>query len=254
MGYASRVSYRCKGIKLMYTLYYGDCLLELNKVKDNSIDLIFLDLPYGTTQNKWDIVIPFKPLWEQLRRVVTPTGNIIFTATQPFTSHVVLSNQDWYRYDWIWKKTIGSGQMNVKRQPMRLHETILVFYRQFGIYNEQKTKGKPYKITRNAVYANQTYGSQKEHTKENDGFRHAQSVVEISNPRIKGGHPTEKPLALLEYILNTYSDIGMTVLDPTMGRGTTGVAAKRLGRNFIGIEKDLFWFSKAEERITTNDI
>lgn len=242
------ISYRSKGFN-MTTLYNGDCLVELTNVKDKSVDLIFADLPYGTTQNKWDIIIPFVPLWNHFTRIITECGNIVFTATQPFTSHVVLSNPAWYRYDWVWKKTIGSGQMNVSRQPMRLHESVLVFYPTFGVYNEQKTVGKPYKINRPAVYAHGTYGSQKEHTKENDGFRHAQSVVEVSNPRIKNGHPTEKPEALMELIIRMYSNEGMTVLDPTMGRGTTGVVARKLNRAFIGIEKDTMWFTKATERI-----
>lgn len=233
----------------MMNLYYGDCLVEMQKIEDKSVDLIFADLPYGATQNKWDIIIPFDALWEQFKRIAKPTTPFIFTATQPFTSQLVLSNPAWFKYEIIWKKTIGSGQLNIKRRPLIVHESVLVFYQNFRTYNEQLTTGTPYKIKRSAVYANETYGGQKEHNKVNDGTRHAKSVIEIANPRIKGGHPTEKPVELMEYIIRTYSNVGDIVLDPVMGRGTTGIAAANLQRNFIGIEKELLWYNKAAERI-----
>lgn len=205
-----------------------------------------------TTNNKWDVVIPFKPLWENIKRVLKPRGLVVLTSAQPFTSQLILSNPDWYKYDIIWKKAIGSGQLNIKRQPLRMHENILIFYDKPGTYNEQKTKGTPYKITRKALSFSGTYGKQRNNTTINNGYRHATSVIEISNPRVKNGHKTEKPIKLMDYLIKCYSNEGDTVLDFAMGRGTTGISCLHNNRNFIGIEKELEWFNKAIERINVN--
>ncbi len=233
------------------TLHKGNCLDKMNEIEDGSIDLIAVDPPYGTTQNKWDIVIPFNPMWWHIKRVLKPKGTAVFTTAQPYTSQLIISNPEWFRYDLVWQKTIGSGQLNINRQPLRMHESILVFYDKFGTYNEQKTEGTPYSINRKAEAFEGSYGQQRNHEKHNDGYRHAQSVIKISNPRIKGGHKTEKPVELMEYIIKTYSNEGDNVLDFAMGYSTTGIACLNLNRNFIGIELTETWFNKASKRIET---
>lgn len=232
-----------------FILINGDCLEEMYKIKDNSIDLIAVDLPYEITQNPWDNIIPFKPMWDNFKRILKDNSAVVLTASQPFTSKLVMSNLDWFKYDIIWEKTIGSGQLNINKQPLRVHESVLVFYNTQPIYNEQKTEGVPYKIKRNAKYNNESYGKQRPNEKNNDGYRHARSVITIANPRIKSGHPTQKPIALFEYIINTYTNPGNLVLDCCMGSGTTGFACVNLNRSFIGIEKDEFYFSKAVKEL-----
>jgi len=230
----------------MIQLYNGDCLKIMPLIKSKSVDLILCDLPYGVTKNKWDVIIPLKPLWAEYERTMKDDGVIVLTATQPFTSQLIMSNVDLFKYDLVWEKTISSNQLNVRFQPLRSHESILVFYKKPPIYNEQKTSGKPYKIKRNGNYNDGNYNSQKASSKINDGFRHARSVIKISNPRIKGGHPTQKPLELLEHLIKTYTNVDSIVMDNCMGSGSTGVACKNLGRNFIGIEKDEKYFKMAK--------
>jgi site-specific DNA-methyltransferase (adenine-specific) len=233
-----------------YDIKHGDCLDLLAEIKDRSIDMILCDLPYGTTQNKWDCPIPLDKLWFEYNRIIKENGAIILTASQPFTSQLIVSNVKNFKFEWIWKKTIGSGQLNIKHQPLKMHESVLVFYDKKPCYNEQKTEGKPYKITRKAQsFVDGNYGKQKDHKKENEGFRHAQSVIEISNPRIKNGHPTQKPVELCEYFIKTYSHEGDLILDNCMGSGTTGVAAINLNRRFIGFEKEKTYFDISEKRI-----
>lgn len=188
-------------------------------------------------------------MWAHIKRILKPKGIAVFTAVQPYTSVLVMSNPDWFKYDLVWQKTIGSGQLNVNRQPMRTHETVLVFYNNFGTYNEQTTLGNPYKIKRKMSQFQTSYGKQRDHESINEGTRRAKSVVKIKNPRVKCGHSTEKPVALMEYLIKTYSNPGEVVLDFAVGRGTTLVAAHNLGRKFIGIEKDNYWFEQASERL-----
>ena len=232
-------------------LIQGDCLEVMYEIDNNSVDLIVVDLPYGITQNKWDIIIPFIPMWDHIKKVLKDNGIVLFTSAQPFTSQLIMSNLEWYKYDIIWQKTIASGQLNVKRRPLRIHENILVFYNKFGVYNEQKEKGAPYKILRKAVEFEGNYGKQRDHTKINNGFRHAKSIIKIPNPRIPGGHKTEKPVKLMEYLIKTYSNKNDVVLDFVMGHGTTGEACINLDRNFIGIEKDKNWFNKSKKRLNS---
>ena len=230
-------------------LINGEALSEMAKIKDNSIDFICVDLPYGTTQNKWDEIIPLDKMWKEFHRIIKEDGCIALTASQPFSSKLVMSNLSCFKYEMIWEKTISSGQLNVKHQPLRNHESILIFYKKIPTYNEQKTQGEPYSINRKADYQDGNYGKQKDNAKINDGFRHAKSVLKISNPRIKGGHPTQKPLELMEHLIKMYTNKGDVVLDCCMGSGTTGVAASNLDRGFIGIELDENYFKKAVDRI-----
>jgi DNA modification methylase len=188
-------------------------------------------------------------LWKELNRVVKTNGTFVFTAAQPFAAKLIVSNIANFKFEVIWEKTVGSGQLNIAKQPLKVHESILVFSRGTPIYNEQKTEGKPYSIKRKAP-AKTNYGAQKDSAKVNTGFRHARSVVKISNPRIKGGHPTQKPVTLMEYWVKTFSTPGQTVLDPFLGSGSTGEACINLGRDFIGIELDRACFNKAHERLT----
>jgi len=231
-----------KNIKLIR----NNCLNEMKNIKEKSIDCILTDLPYGITKNEWDIEIDLKLLWENFNNILKPNGIIILTAVQPFTSKLVISNQKMFKYEIIWEKTIGSGQLNIKHQPLRVHESILIFYNKRGTYNEQLTEGKPYSINRTKVKGS-GYNKQTSSNKQNDGYRHAKSVIKISNPRIKEGHPTQKPIELLEYLVKTYTNENDTVLDCCMGSGSTGVACINLNRNFIGIELNNEYFEKAKD-------
>lgn len=230
-------------------LVHGECLTEMAKLQSQSVDMILTDLPYGTTQNKWDEVISFQPMWDNFLRIIKPNGAMVFTATQPFSSKLVLSQLNLFKYEMIWEKTICSGQLNVKRQPLRAHESILVFYKEQPIYNEQKTVGEPYKINRKIKFKEQSYGVQKDNSKINDGFRHAKSIIKVSNPRIKGGHPTQKPVELMEHLIKMFTNENDVVLDCCMGSGTTGEACLNLNRGFVGIELDKSYFSMSKQRL-----
>jgi site-specific DNA-methyltransferase (adenine-specific) len=239
-----------------YQLYLGDTVEVLPILAQNSVNFIFCDLPYGTTQNKWDIIIPFDKLWYGLKHVAHKNCVFAFTATFPFAAYLALSNIADYKYDMVWEKTIASGQLNVRHRPLRTHENILIFAQGKPVYNEQLIAGKPYTIKRSAKYANETYGSQSQTHKINDGYRHATSVLRISNPRIVGGHPTEKPVELVATLVKMYSNPNDLVLDPTMGSASTGIAALSLNRRFVGIEKDVTYFHTAEQKLKdyTKDI
>lgn len=231
-------------------LFLGDCLEIMQTLQDKSVDMIFCDLPYGTTQNKWDSIIDLDLLWNQYNRICKDNSAIVLTASQPFTSKLVMSNIDNFKFEWIWQKTVGSGQLNIKKQPLKIHESVLVFYKKPPTYNEIKTLGTPYNMTRKASkFDNTNYGAQKDVIKNNDGFRHAKSIIQISNPRIKDGHPTQKPVELCEYFIKTYSNPGDIILDNCMGSGTTGVACINTNRNFIGIEKEEKYFNNSKQRI-----
>ena len=233
----------------MIDLRQGDCLEIMKEIPSDSVDLILCDLPYGITRNKWDSVINLDEMWEQYERIIKDNGVIVLTAVQIFASQLIMSRPNLFKYDLIWKKTIASGQLNVNRQPLRTHEHILIFYKKQPTYNQQMTKGKPYTINRKATYNGEGYNKQTDSYKENTGFRHPTSVLEFSNPRHKGGHPTQKPVELFEWLVKTYSNEGDLVLDNCMGSGTTGVACKNLSRNFIGIELDEKYFNIAKKRI-----
>ncbi len=227
----------------------GDCIKIMGEIPPNSVDMILCDLPYGTTRNKWDIIIPLDKLWEQYLRIIKPSGAIVLTAVQIFASQLIISQPKLFKYDWIWKKTIFSGQLNVNKQPLRAHEHILVFYKKQPTYNQQFTKGKPYSIDRKVTYKGESYNKQTNSQKINNGFRHPASVLEFSNPRIKGGHPTQKPVELFKYLIRTYTNEGDIVLDNCIGAGTTAISCKQTNRNFIGIEISKAYCEMAEKNI-----
>ena len=236
----------------MIKLYKGDCLEIMDKLiaKGVKVDAIICDLPYGTTACKWDSIIDLDLLWEQYKRIIKDNGAIVLTASQPFTTKLISSNYEMFRYEWIWEKTLFSNFALVKKQPAKLHENILVFYKKQPIYNPQMQEGKPYtdkprKRTMGVI--NNAIGMKK--AIENKGERYPSSVQKFSNGNNGTQHPTQKPISLMEYIVKTYTNEGDIVLDNTMGSGTTGVACVNTNRNFIGIEKDEKYFKIAKNRI-----
>lgn len=230
----------------MADLYHGDCLEVMAGLPDASVDMILCDLPYGTTACKWDTVIPFEPLWSQYRRIAKRNAAIVLTASQPFTTALIASNMREFRYDLKWCKTQGTGFYNANRMPLRAHEDVAVFYRSQPTYNPQKTEGKPYRITRGS--ASDVYRGKDLHETVSDGERHPLSWRVFKRDGDKA-HPTQKPVALMEYLIRTYTHEGDVVLDNCMGSGTTGVACANTGRRFIGIERDDKYFAIASERI-----
>lgn len=234
---------------MKYELCCGDCLEIMKNISNSSIDMILCDLPYGVTaRNKWDSMIPFESLWEQYERIIKDNGAIVLTAIQPFTSVTVMSNIAIFKYEWIWKKQQGTGFLNAKKQPLRNHESVLVFYKKQPTYNPQFTEGKPY--TCKSGRASTNYQDQISVVTENDGKRYPLTVVDFAYDKSKL-HPTQKPVALFEYLIKTYTNEKDLVLDNCMGSGTTGVACKNLGRDFIGIELDKDYFEVAKERVDT---
>ena len=227
-------------------LIQGDCLEKMKDIPDKSIDMILCDLPYGTTACKWDTIIPFEPLWEQYERVTKDNGAIVLTASQPFTTVLINSNIKRFRYSWTWEKEQGVNFLMAKKQPLKVHEDICVFSKKQTVYNPQMTEGKPY-IRSGKGYSGEVTGRVKKVQTKNNGTRYPRSVIQFT--RETGLHPTQKPVALFEYLIKTYTNEGDLVLDNCMGSGTTGVACKNLNRNFIGIELDPEYFKIAEKRI-----
>ena len=227
----------------------GDCLEVMKDIPDKSIDMILCDLPYGTTACKWDTIIPFEPLWAQYKRIIKDNGAIVLTASQPFTSALVMSNIQDYKYNWVWNKKAFSNQMMAKFQPLRITEDVCVFnskiYKPQGLIKYGKTTKQGNKITDNIGG-----GIRKtEYTQEFTNY--PKNLLEFSKDR-PSTHPTQKPVALFEYLIKTYTNEGDLVLDNCMGSGTTGVVCKKLNRDFIGIEKDPEYFKIAEKRINEN--
>jgi len=231
----------------MLKLICGDCLDVLKRETPNSVNLILCDLPYGTTQNKWDIIIPLDSLWEAYKRILAPKGCVILTATQPFSSMLVMSNPTWFKYEWVWVKTKITGVLNAKKMPVRKHEQILVFAPGTTIYNPQGLIPKG-KVIQQGKTSSKNYGNRNSEPYLQEFENYPRDVLEIASEGMKK-HPTQKPLALFNYLVLTYSNIGDTVLDNCMGSGTTGIACLQTGRNFIGIEKDPTYFKLAQERI-----
>lgn len=245
----------------MINLIQGDCLEKMKDIADGSVDMILCDLPYGTTACKWDTIIPFEPLWAHYKRVIKPNGAIVLFGGQPFTSSLIMSNPSMFRYSWVWDKEYGTDFQLAKLRPMRCHEDIVIF---------------SHAKTANGALINMKYYPQKTPLKKpvknggapttkllNDNTmkkldiiyteKSPMTVIRMSpvfnsknNPRL---HPTQKPVALCKYLIKTYTNEGETVLDNTMGSGTTGVACKNLNRSFIGIEMDAEYFKIAESRI-----
>lgn len=232
-------------------LMHGDCLELMRDIPDASVDMILCDLPYGTTQNKWDAVIPFDRLWEHYWRICKEHAAIVLTAAQPFTSALVMSQADKFKYDWTWRKEKGTGHLNAKKMPMRDKEDILIFYRKQPTYNPQFTQGEPYNGNARVGKKQQTdnYGKYEAVREDSDGKRYPKQIIDFNSVGRGGIHPTQKPVDLMEYLIRTYTNPGDTVLDNCMGSGTTGVACVNTGRDFIGIERDDKYFEIARDRI-----
>ena len=245
-------------------IYNTDCIEGMKQIKDCSIDMVLCDLPYGTTACKWDVIIPFKPLWEQYERIIKDNRAIVLTASQPFTSALVMSNPKMFKCEWIYKKRCASNFAQAKYMPMKEHESVLVFGKgkvnYYPIKEERVGSGKErakYAYTEKSRHSNGEFvGMMKgEYDKENDAGneekRYPSSVQEFNNRASgdRGLHPTQKPVALFEYLIKTYTNEGDTVLDNCMGSGTTGIACINTNRKFIGIEKDENYFNIAKERI-----
>ena len=246
-------------------LMHGDCLEKMKEIPDGSVDMILADLPYGTTACKWDVIIPFAPLWEHYIRIIKDRAAIVLTASQPFTSALVMSNPKMFRYEWIYRKSAGSNFAVLKYQCMKEHENILVFAKQssnyYPIMEERSGKefGKIRKPARDISVKDNKNGEvyskieRNRDIKEYGDLRNPSSIQFFNNrlPSDRGFHPTQKPVSLLEYLIKTYTDENDTVLDNVMGSGSTGVACINTNRKFIGIEKDEKYFEIARERICT---
>ena len=237
------------------TLLHGDCLELMKDIPDGSIDAIITDPPYGTTACKWDSVIPFDLMWEQLKRIIKPNGAIVMTASQPFTTILISSNMKMFKYCWVWDKGVGVNFFHVKKQPLKVTEDVCVFYIRQPTYNPSMTKReKPIKKSNNNA------GESSGYSIDESCEKYVGRVYKEAYPNVilkystrssgsRGLHPTQKPVALMEYLIKTYTNEGDIVLDFTMGSGTTGVACKNTNRNFIGIEKDENYFEIANKRI-----
>lgn len=238
----------------MYTnLIKGDCLVEMKKIKSKSIDMILCDLPYGTTKNKWDSIIPLDKLWEQYSRIIKDNGVVALTAQTPFDKLLGVSNLKMLRYEWIWEKTSATGHLNAKKMPMKAHENILIFYKKLPTYNPQKTFGHERKVSK-AVHKinskNSTNYGDSVNTTYDSTERYPRDVIKFKTDKQKLAlHPTQKPVALMEYLIKTYTNEEDLVLDSCMGSGTTGVACMNTNRNFIGIELEEKYYNIAKQRI-----
>jgi len=230
-------------------LMLGDCLERMKEIPDGSVDMVLADPPYGTTACKWDSIIPLEPMWEQLKRVIKPNGAVVLFGSEPFSSALRMSNIKNYKYDWVWDKRLPSGMQLAKYRPMMRHENVVVFCfngtpNYYPIKTPQKKRtGKIYSKSETSPIAYDD-GKLKTYTEKNP-----QSILEFYKRDGKSLHPTQKPVALMEYLIKTYTNEGETVLDFTMGSGTTGVACRNLNRKFIGVEMDKDYFDIAKKRI-----
>lgn len=229
-------------------IYNEDCLVGMNKIPDKSVDMILTDLPYGTTRNKWDSILPLSLLWEQYERVIKDNGAIVLTAQTPFDKVLGASNLKLLKYEWVWRKNKATGHLNAKKMPMKEHENILVFYKKLPMYNAQGLIKKETPTIRKGKSGNGTnYGkSDKDAIQEYENY--PKSCLDFS---MDTGtfHPTQKPVALFEYLIKTYTDEGETILDTCMGSGTTAIAALNTNRNYIGFELEKEYFDKINQRI-----
>ena len=232
-------------------IYNEDCLEGMKRIDDKSIDMILCDLPYGTTRNKWDSIIPLEELWEQYKRIIKDNGVIVLTSQGIFTAKLMLSNEKWFKYKLVWVKSKATNFLNAKKQPLRKHEDICVFYNKQPQYNPQMTEGEPYD---KGVRKNQLTGSYGDfnpvHVKS-EGMRYPTDVVYFKTAESEGKvyHSTQKPVALFEYLIKTYTDEGEIVLDNCIGSGTTAIACLNTNRNFIGFEREEKYYNIANKRI-----
>ena len=237
----------------MIKLMQGDCLERMKEIPDGSVSMVLADPPYGTTACKWDSIIPLEPMWEHLKRVIKPNGAIVMTASQPFTTTLIASNMKMFKYCWVWQKEKGGNIGALKFQPSKIHEDVIVFSKNKHNYfpimeirpEENKRKNKP-RWNKCGIQGEKSFYI--ENSKGNDDYKYPTSVKFFNSER-KGKHPTQKPVALMEYLIKTYTNEGETVLDFACGSGTTGVAAVNTGRNFIGVELDPDYFEIARQRI-----
>ena len=236
-----------------YSLLFGDCLERMKEIPDGSVDMVLTDPPYQTTQNKWDSIIQFEPMWEQLKRIVKPSGACVLFSAQPFTTNLIYSNIKCFKYSMVWKKSKCGSPLTAKYKPLTKHEDINVFslHKKTLKYYPQMSEGKPYKrkFTENKVN-NMGFGIKGVET-DNKGTRHPTTILDYPQQwrRQDQVHPTQKPVALLEYLIKTYTNENETVLDFTMGSGSTGVACINTNRSFIGIEMEEKYFDIAKDRI-----
>lgn len=234
------------------SIIHGDCLDVMKDIDNKSIDMILCDLPYGTTACKWDTIIPFEPLWEQYKRIIKDNGAIVLTASQPFTSALVMSNPDMFKCAWVWNKTKAANYVQARQMPMKYHEDILVFGKNKLVYNPQMEIGKPYVKKAVSVAKEGTVFIDTRKIGDiniNTGTRFPSSIIKISNDNHNSLHPTQKPVALFEYLIKTYTNEGDLVLDNCAGSGTTGIAAINTNRNYILIEKDETYYQLIKKRI-----
>lgn len=235
-------------------IHNEDCLIGMNRIPDKSVDMILCDLPYGTTACKWDVVIPFEPLWAHYERVIKDNGAIVLTASQPFTSHLVMSNIKLFKYEWIWKKTQPNGFLNAKKMPLKYSESVLVFYKKSPVYNPQ-FRERPKENIKPGRYKKRCAKSEIYGEYEFADFRvipldklYPSNVIEFANQQERR-HPTQKPTPLFAYFIRTYTNRGDTVLDNCMGSGTTAIACIQEDRNFIGFEMNKKFYDDSIERI-----
>ena len=236
------------------SIYQGDCLEVMKQIDDTSVDMILCDLPYGQIACEWDCIIPLTNLWVQYERIIKDNGAIVLTASQPFTSALVMSNPKMYRQSLVWEKTRPTNVFNAKKMFMKWHEDILIFYKNLPTYNPILTKGKrSTKVQhthtdRSNGHLGKT-GEKEGHFYDNKGLFYPKSVIKIATEMHKSVHPTQKPVELFEYLIKTYTNKGELVLDNCIGSGTTAVACKNLNRNFIGIEKEQKYIDMANKRL-----
>lgn len=232
------------------TIHLGDCLSVMDKIDDKSIDMVLCDLPYGTTQCSWDTIISFESLWSHYSRICKDSAAIVLFGAEPFSSKLRLSNIDLFKYDWVWDKIKGTGFLNAKKQPMRIHEMVSVFYKSQCTYNAQKTTGHKLKQSfRRKHLQTDVYGQMNEDYIYSSTERYPTSIQCFSTDTQNSSlHPTQKPVSICEYLINTYTKKGDLILDNCIGSGTTAIAAFNTNRNFIGIEKDVFYPYKAIDR------
>lgn len=231
--------------ELLNAITQGDCLEVMKDIPDGSIDMILCDLPYGTTRNKWDSIIPLDELWTQYERIIKERGAIVLTAQTPFDKVLGASNLGLLRYEWIWHKSVATGHLNAKKMPLKEHENVLVFYKRLPTYNPQGIM--PYgKVTTRGV-GSSNYGDYLSGTLQE--FTNYPRSIQMFNSEGGKFHPTQKPVTLFEYLIRTYTNEGETVLDNCIGSGTTAVAAINTGRNYIGIEQDAEYCVIARQRV-----
>ena len=234
-------------------LIHGECIEKMKDIDDSSIDMVFCDLPYGITSNSWDSVINLTDLWNSYNRIVKETGVTVLTASSPFDKILGCSNLKQLKYEWIWQKDTSTGFLNAKHMPLKEHENVLIFYRKKCTYNPQMKHGfKPYICKSGRSSTNYREGIDN-HITISNGERFPTSIIKFSRDSEKL-HPTQKPVALVEYMIRTYTNEGDTVIDNCMGSGTTGIACLNTNRNFVGIEMNDEYYSKAKERILNHQI